>query len=46
VVHSGGGETVTDLPAQTVAELSRVLKTLAGNADARRPGHTRVAGMC
>ena len=31
-------ETVTGLPAQTVAELPGVIKTLAGNVDIRRPG--------
>lgn len=30
-------ETVTGLPAQTVAELPSVLKTLTGNVDTRRP---------
>jgi DNA-binding MarR family transcriptional regulator len=30
-------ETVTGLPAETVAELPGVLKTLTGNVDARRP---------
>ncbi|TDD02929.1 MarR family winged helix-turn-helix transcriptional regulator [Nonomuraea diastatica] len=29
------GETVTGLPAQTVAELPRILRALAGNVDAR-----------
>jgi len=32
-------ETVTGLPAQTVAELPGVLKTLTGNVDTRRPRH-------
>jgi len=32
-------ETVTCLPAQTVAELPAVLKTLTGNVDTRRPRH-------
>jgi DNA-binding MarR family transcriptional regulator len=32
-------ETVTGLPAQTVAELPVVLKTLTGNVDTRRPRH-------
>jgi deazaflavin-dependent oxidoreductase (nitroreductase family) len=31
-------ETVTGLPAETVAELPRVLQTLTGNVDTRRPG--------
>jgi hypothetical protein len=32
-------ETVTGLPAQTVAELPRILKTLTSNVDTRRPRH-------
>lgn len=32
-------ETVTGLPAQTVAELPRVLKRMTGNVDTRRPRH-------
>ena len=32
-------ETVTGLPAQTVAELPGVLKTLTGNVDTRSPRH-------
>jgi DNA-binding MarR family transcriptional regulator len=32
-------ETVTGLPAQTVAELPGLLTTLTGNVDARRPRH-------
>ena len=32
-------ETVTGLPAQTVAELPRLLKTLTDNVDTRRPRH-------
>ena len=35
------GETVTGLPAQTVAELPVVLSTLTGNVDTRRPGYSR-----
>jgi len=39
-------ETVTGLPAQTVAELPSVLKTLTGNVDTRRPRHpTRRDGL-
>ena len=39
-------ETVTDLPAQTVAELPGILKILTGNVDTRRPGrrHSRQHG--
>jgi DNA-binding MarR family transcriptional regulator len=32
-------ETVTGLPAQTVAELPGILKTLTGNVDTRHPRH-------
>jgi len=32
-------ETVTGLPAQTIAELPGILNTLTGNVDTRRPGH-------
>jgi DNA-binding MarR family transcriptional regulator len=32
-------ETVTGLPAQTVAELPGVLRTLTSNVDTRHPGH-------
>jgi DNA-binding MarR family transcriptional regulator len=32
-------ETVTGLPAETVAELPGILRTLTGNVDTRRPGH-------
>jgi len=32
-------ETVTGLPAETVADLPAVLKTLTGNVDTRRPRH-------
>ncbi len=32
-------ETVTGLPAQTVAELPGILTTMTGNVDTRRPGH-------
>jgi DNA-binding MarR family transcriptional regulator len=32
-------ETVTGLPAQTVAELPGVLRTLTSNVDTRNPGH-------
>jgi DNA-binding MarR family transcriptional regulator len=32
-------ETVTGLPAQTVAELPGILNTLTGNVDTRRPRH-------
>ncbi len=40
-------ETVSGLPAQTVAELPSVLKTLTGNVDTRRPRHPhgRRAGL-
>jgi deazaflavin-dependent oxidoreductase (nitroreductase family) len=34
-------ETVTGLPANTVAELPGILKTLTGNVDTRRRGHPR-----
>ncbi|MGV9349868.1 MarR family winged helix-turn-helix transcriptional regulator [Streptomyces spiralis] len=34
-------ETVTGLPAQTVAELPGALTTMAGNVDIRRPHHAR-----
>jgi deazaflavin-dependent oxidoreductase (nitroreductase family) len=34
-----GEETVTGLPAQTVAELPGILRILTGNVDTRRPGH-------
>jgi DNA-binding MarR family transcriptional regulator len=34
-------ETVTGLPDQTVAELPRLLNTLTGNVDTRRPHHLR-----
>jgi hypothetical protein len=34
-------ETVTGLPAQTVAELPGILETLTGNVDTRRPRHRR-----
>jgi DNA-binding MarR family transcriptional regulator len=34
-------ETVAGLPADTVAELPRILRTLAGNVDTRRPRHPR-----
>jgi DNA-binding MarR family transcriptional regulator len=33
-------ETVTGLPARTVAELPGVLTTLTSNVDTRRPGHS------
>jgi DNA-binding MarR family transcriptional regulator len=32
-------ETVTGLPAETVAEIPGILQTLTGNVDTRRPGH-------
>ena len=34
-------ETVTGLPAQTVAELPGILRTLTGNVDTRRPGRSQ-----
>jgi DNA-binding MarR family transcriptional regulator len=34
-------ETVTGLPAETVAGLPGILKTLTGNVDTRRPRHPR-----
>lgn len=37
-------ETVTGLPAETVAELPGVLKTLTGNVDTRRPAAHAAAG--
>src|SRR4051794_21219923 len=37
-------ETVTGLPAQTVAELPGLLKALTGNVDTRRPRHDRRDG--
>ena len=37
-------ETVTGLPAQTVAELPGVLRTLTSNVDTRHPAHDRRDG--
>jgi DNA-binding MarR family transcriptional regulator len=38
-------ETVTGLPAETVAELPGILRTLTGNVDTRRPRNPHGAGI-
>lgn len=42
--HGLAEETVTGLPAQTVAELPAILNAMTGNVDTRRPATRTAAG--